>query len=134
MDVIELSKYPVYQEMKIDMAVLASSMEVETVIDHVMNQMLIRLRASVLAEEKESGNVVITYKTPTVPKFLTDMFPSLKELPLEIQTRTESIPVKRKILYPEANIRIPELGNGRVRVVVEEEEDAKPYTAFLYHS
>ena len=121
MNIIELDKFPIYQEMRINMVTLASSIEINTEIDNVINEMLIRLKAFVLAEEKESGNVTITYKIPAVPESIAQMFPTLRELPLEILTRTETVPQKKRILYPEANIVVPQLGSARVRVYVEEE-------------
>lgn len=120
METIDLTKYPVYQKMRVDMFTFAQSLEVETVVDQMMNQMLITLKGFVLAEERESSTHVIKYQVPVIPAILKKMFPSLIELPTE--TREKRVSLKRRILYPEANVRMPELGSGRVRMLVEEEE------------
>jgi len=129
MEKIELIPVPL-QVVQIfdDMVFVQSQLQLVEMRDIALRNMALKLRTYILAEDTDAGThkVKVSYEVPILPleafPNLCSAFPELANLPTRTEVKEVSINLKRRILYPEANVRFPELGGTR-RVIMMAEEN-----------
>jgi len=128
MEKIELIPVPLQVvQMFDDMVFIQSQLQLVEMKNMALRNMALKLRTYILAEDTDAGvhKVKVSYEVPILPleafPNLCSAFPELANLPTRTEVKEISINLKRRILYPEANIRLPKLGSTR-RVTMMAEE------------
>ena len=117
---IEFTKLPVYQEMRVDMFAMASTINLEVFEMEMYDAMLHRMKAYVLAEEVENRTLVSSFevkvpltwwdffKQERFPNWLLNRFPAKQR----IIKKKKTVKFTKYATYPKATMTIPDkVGN-----------------------